>query len=72
MMFMSYNEVSLLAEQNSAIMGHLGGIAEYKLLPPKEDLVDTVSFTLLDLKASSFSVLLVGSKRFMIVSTMLC
>jgi len=45
----------LLAEQNVAIMGHLGGIPEYKLLPPKEDLVDTVSFSLLDFRASSLS-----------------
>jgi ribosomal protein S15 len=29
------------SQQNVAIMGHLGGIPEYKLLPPKEDLVDT-------------------------------
>ncbi|CAE5957598.1 unnamed protein product [Arabidopsis arenosa] len=33
------NEV--FSQQNIAIMGHLGGIPEYKLLPPKEDLVGT-------------------------------
>lgn len=54
--FLSYKEFSLLAEQSTAIMGHLGGIPEYKLLPPKEELVETVSFSLLHIKDSFLSV----------------
>lgn len=41
---LSYKEVHLLAEQNITILGHLGGVPEYKHHPPKEELVDTVSF----------------------------
>lgn len=37
----------MIAEQNQDIMGYLDGTPEYKLYPPKDDLVDTVSFFLL-------------------------
>ena len=33
----------MIAEQNQDIMGYLDGTPEYKLYPPKDDLVDTVS-----------------------------
>lgn len=43
MTFMSSKEVSLLAEQNLNFMNYFD-TPEYKLHPPKEDLVETVSF----------------------------